>query len=589
MYRIKILPFSLAAILIFFLSGCTEKDKTSLKAREEASVPDEYVQFIKNRLVKDSPFYYISSSSITYFDTLKYFYEKREYLPIFIKDEEDSVYVNSVLGILSQAEDHGLSKNLYHYDLIIEELEKAHKKSSSKSEIYTHLANAELLTTDAVLKYAYHLRYGVIDPKRLFPDYSLPLNDASWRDLFRPLYQEHLIQYLAEIQPKNEHYKQLQIALKYYSSLQDHNWDTIAYKTQKEEIKERLQLLGFYDRVDQSDSTFVKTVAYFQKANGLVGDGTIGQSTLNKLNTPPSVYIEKIKLSMERSRWSAYRDSSKYVLVNIPDFYLHVIENGKEKAEIRVCTGKKRPASYEERFKRYIKSGNWRLRPDDWETPQTAGIITNIVLNPTWTVPPSIVREEIYNATIKDPEYLYRKNFKVFKDGKEVDILDVDLESYTVYNQPFTFVQSPGAGNALGKMKFIFKNRFGVYLHDTPTRGPFNNSYRAVSHGCVRVEKPYLLASLLLEGDSTWNVDYVKLETGIHLDDPKITEEYQEKRASLRRNISVGKSTFVKLKRVVPVFIDYYTAWVNEDGKMNIRDDVYGKDKILSKYFSAVN
>ncbi len=165
-------------------------------------------------------------------------------------------------------------------------------------------------------------------------------------------------------------------------------------------------------------------------------------------------------------------------------------------------------------MKIYLKTHNWRNRPDDWETPQIFGQVTYLVLNPTWTVPPSIIKEEIYHEVMKDSTYLMKKNFKVFRGGKEVNVESVNLKKYAQNKIPFSFVQDPGAGNALGKIKFMFRNKFGIYLHDTPTRGPFSNSVRAVSHGCIRVEKPFQLAEYLLQGNSKWNIDYIKIETG---------------------------------------------------------------------------
>jgi len=139
-------------------------------------------------------------------------------------------------------------------------------------------------------------------------------------------------------------------------------------------ITERLEVLGYLNKgtfvTNKFDSVLINPVKLFQKANGLIDDGTIGKPTIDKLNTTPAEYIEKIKLSMERSRWSTYTDSARYIMVNIPDFYLHVIENGQEKFNIRVCTGRKKPANYEERMKVYRKTHNWRNRPDDWETPR---------------------------------------------------------------------------------------------------------------------------------------------------------------------------------------------------------------------------
>lgn len=452
------------------------------------------------------------------------------------------------------------------------------------------MANAELLLSDAVLKYAYHLRYGVVNPNKIFPDsYYLPVIDSAKRDIFKPLYVENVFEYLNGLRPKNPQYQKLQTELKHFITLSNSRWEQIKNNSQLDLIIERLVLLGFIDTtkintgtLNKKDSIYIRAVANFQLANGLNGDGTIGQPTLDKLNVPVSEYLEKIKLSMERFRWTNYSDSSRYILVNIPDFRLHVFENGREQFEIKVCTGKKKPANYYERLKLYNKTK--RNRPDNWETPQISGEVSYLVLNPTWTVPPSIVKEEIFSESLKDSSYLQRKNFKVFRNGKPVNLADVDLKKYSPNKIPYSFVQDPGLGNALGKIKFMFINKFGVYLHDTPTRGPFSRSYRAVSHGCVRVEKPFQLAEFLLRNNSKWNLDYIKIETGFAIQDKTKVAAYNQIRSELRRNSSYGKTTEVKLNHNIPVFIDYFTAWVNDEGTLNFRNDVYDKDKILKKY-----
>ena len=157
-----------------------------------------------------------------------------------------------------------------------------------------------------------------------------------------------------------------------------------------------------------------------------------------------------------------------------------------------------------------------------------------------------------------------------------------DLSSSSRY----TLVQDPGAGNALGKIKFMFDNPFGVYLHDTPTRAPFKYINRAVSHGCMRVEKPLQFAEYLLANNSRWTIDYVKIEIGQKFDDQNIINEFNRMRTELRKNSSYGVTTEVKFDNTISLFVDYYTVWVDENGIFNYRDDVYGRDKVLMKYFS---
>ena len=160
----------------------------------------------------------------------------------------------------------------------------------------------------------------------------------------------------------------------------------------------------------------------------------------------------------------------------------------------------------------------------------------------------------------------------------------VKLKELALENIPYTIIQDPGVGNALGKIKFMFKNPFGIYLHDTPTRAPFSYSNRAVSHGCIRLEKPLMFAEYILKDNSNWNIDYVKIEIGQKPDDQSKISEYNQKRNELRRNSSYGKTTNVVLDKKILLFVDYYTAWIDENGDINFRDDIYRKDEILKNY-----
>jgi murein L,D-transpeptidase YcbB/YkuD len=467
------------------------------------------------------------------------------------------------------------------------------------------LANTELLLSDAILKYSYHLRYGLVHPKKIFSDsYYLPIDDSSKGDLFQPLKQENIVQYLNGIQPKSKRYKDLQQALKYYNRFKDIEWPPIPIPIKKIEVGakdstisfiiDRLIKLEYLDtskvKIDDFtfyDSTLAEYVKRFQKNNGLNEDGVIGKGTVEKINITPQQYIDKIKINLERFRWNDYSDTSQYILVNIPDFILRIYDNGQEIFNSKVCTGIKRPSYYENQLKVYKKTKRWRDKPDNWETPNMSGEISYMVLNPTWNVPPSIMREEIANKLKKDSTYLRDKNFKVYKDGVEIDPLEVQLTELHSDAIPYRIIQDPGAGNALGKIKFMFNNPFGIYLHDTPNRPPFNQSNRAVSHGCVRVEKPLPLAEFLLKGHPKWNIDYLKIEIGQKVDNKSAVSEYAKKRDSLRKYASLGETTDVILSQKTPVYIDYYTAWIDINGIIQFRADVYDRDKVLLEYLST--
>ena len=149
----------------------------------------------------------------------------------------------------------------------------------------------------------------------------------------------------------------------------------------------------------------VESIKKFQKYNGLNEDGVIGKNTVERLNITPQQYVDQIKINLERFRWNNYPDTSQYILVNIPDFRLFIVDNGKPIFNTKVCTGSKRPSSYQEQFKKYKKTKRWSDKPDDWETPNMYGKISYLVLNPTWNVPQSIMREEIVYKMKRDSSY----------------------------------------------------------------------------------------------------------------------------------------------------------------------------------------
>lgn len=600
---ISIKFLSIAAIFIL-LSACKQKEADPLLNLNEKLRFDisEYQQEIKNIFSYSD---LSQDSTIQFYDSLKYFYSQRNYQPIFITSFEQHGLLYSILNIFQKADEHGLNSELYHCNKIAEQFLLATVDTLINPNRFYQLATAEILTADAILKYSNHLRYGVVNPKSIFNDsYNLPVPDSSQKRLLEPLVQEDIVDYLHKIEPKSEKYQKLKTALKKFEVLKDKKWETIPKIEGKiqpgdnhpamENIMCNLISLGYIDTVNVSiydwtlyDSVFTASVKKFQRVHGLNDDGVIGNETINRLNLTPGDYVEKIKLSLERFRWIDYSDMPQYILVNIPDFKLYAIENKKVLFDIKVCTGLKRPANFDERMKYFKQTKKISHKPDDWETPVLYAEISYMVLNPTWNVPVSIIREEIFREVKKDSNYLHIKKFKVYKGNEEINLDEVDVKELAADNVPYRIVQDPGPGNALGKIKFMFNNPFGIYLHDTPTRPPFSLSNRAVSHGCVRVEKPLQLAEYLLRDHPKWNIDYLKIEIGERVSDKEKIREYRQRRESLRKFASLGQTTDINLTKKIPLIIDYYTTWVDENGEVNFRDDVYNKDKILKQYLLA--
>lgn len=599
---------SVTGFLLLLLIACEKKPfETEKSLNEKLNFNSSaYLSVFKDKIISVDSSLVKLDSFIQYYDTLRFYYARKNHEPIFIKSFEDEDLLNSVLTLLEKAGEHGLNPDQYHFRKIADVFSQAVDTVSNPIR-YSQLANTEILLADAILKYSYHLRYGLVNPKQIFPDtYFLPVDDSSKGDLFQPLRQDSILKYLNNIQPKSKRYTDLQVALKYNNRFKDAEWQAIPIPAKKIEagmkdstvflVIDKLIKLEYIDtakvKIDDFtfyDSVLVEYIRKFQINNGLIDDGVIGKNTIERLNITPQEYIDKIKINLERFRWNDYPDTSQYIFVNIPDFRLFIFDHGRKVFSTKVCTGMKRSSYYQEQLKVYKKTKRWRDKPDDWETPNMYGEISYLVLNPTWNVPPSIMREEIAYKLKKDSTYLRDKNFKVYKNGEEIDPMTVQLTELHSDNIPYRIVQDPGAGNALGKIKFMFNNPFGIYLHDTPNRPPFNFSNRAVSHGCVRVEQPIPLAEFLLRNHPKWNIDFLKIEIGQKVEDKSTISEYFKKRSSLRKYASMGESTDIILSQKTPVYIDYYTAWVDENGVIQFRADVYDRDKVLTEYLKKHN
>ncbi|MFY9088545.1 L,D-transpeptidase family protein [Arcobacter aquimarinus] len=288
------------------------------------------------------------------------------------------------------------------------------------------------------------------------------------------------------------------------------------------------------------DEDLKNAVISFQQSHGLYADGIVGLQTQNFLNMSAKEKINKIKLNLERMRWLPRDFGEKYLLVNIPEYKLRVIENNNIKLNMAVIVGDKK-----------------------YPTPIFSDKMSYIVLNPNWNIPESITKKEILPKLLKDPNYLDTKGIEIYqgwdRDASKIETKEVietlilqDIES--VPN--FRFTQGPSNENPLGKVKFMFPNKHAVYLHDTPAKSLFANARRAYSHGCIRLSKPQELLNLIATDDKNMTLQ-------------KADEFFKEANEK-----SVG------LNNKIPIHIIYLTAWVDENGKLQFREDIYNFDKM---------
>jgi murein L,D-transpeptidase YcbB/YkuD len=392
---------------------------------------------------------------------------------------------------------------MFKADALSKMLSAVYDKNTIKNaeQAYTELARLELTLANSLINYNNALQYGILSPRKIYANYYTETKRPDSISMLKVFAVKDLKTYLDSIQPKDPQYLALQTALK----------------------------------------------------SGTVGTGMNEQE-----------FKRILKVNLERLRWKNKPTQNKYVLVNIADFKLDVIENGKSVLNMKVCVGEGRNKDFTAELKEYDESGLSKDRPFSRETPQLNSMIHSVQVNPVWNIPESIATNEITKYAAKDRFYLSSKNIDVFQNGKLIEDPETIDFSAPDAGKKYTFKQRPGDDNSLGKIKFLFKNDEAVYLHDTPAKAAFNLSMRAVSHGCVRVEQPLELARALFgEGDKFNTID-----TQMKSEEPEAKD--------------------IVLKPQVPVYLSYFTVWSDTTGKLQFRKDVYGLDIVLDSYLQKL-
>jgi len=336
--------------------------------------------------------------------------------------------------------------------------------------------------------------------------------------------------YFADV---NDDYKALKGELiKYLQIVKSGGWpeitgDAKSYKKgasspQIAILKKRLQVSGDMQATDTSnvfDDTLTDAIKVFQKRLGLTQDGIVTTDLLKDINVTAQQRLVQILINMNRMRWMPQEPQGQLILVNIPEFILHFVDGKNKVFDMVVVVGK-----------------------EGHNTMMFTGKLSQIVFSPYWNVPPSIVKKEIMPKMQSNPNYLKEQDMEVTGNSGGLPVIR----------------QLPGEKNSLGRVKFLFPNSYDIYFHDTPAKSLFSKDKRAYSHGCIRLSEPEKMADYLLRDQPQWTPD-------------KIEEA-----------MNSGNQQFVNIKQPVPVFITYYTAWVDEDGLLNFRDDIYKRDSAVA-------
>ncbi len=411
-------------------------------------------------------------------------------------------------------------------------------------------ADFDMLLTDALVRLGYHILFGKVDPERLDPNWNLA-GELGHLDpvgvIQEAIDSGRLYDVVDSYKPQDPFYVQLREALATYRvQAAKGGWEPVpeirrleldSVDTRVPALRRRLAVTGDLPEdaspsSEAFDEDVEEAVRRFQRRHGLIDDGIVGRNTVAAMNVTAAERVDQIRVNLERSRWILRELEDDFVLVNIAGFQVYVVQDREPLWSSRVVVGTT-----------YHKS------------PVFKADMKYLVFNPTWTVPPGIIRNEILPRLKQDPGYLAANHMTLLdRAGVVVDPSTVDFSRYTGSNFPYVVRQEPGPWNALGEVKFIFPNEHFVFLHDTPSRSLFGREVRAFSHGCIRVENPLDLAAVLLRDKEGW-------------DDARIDA-----------TLASDEITTVYLDDPLPVLILYWTAWVSPEGQLTFYSDVYDRD-----------
>ena len=531
--------------------------------------------FFKDRLKIDSVLISnLNNQNITSF------YTKFNFETVWI----DKSQRNFILNEFRNSELEGLQPNDYH----LAELQILENQFDTLST--EQLVEYDLLLTQNAQSYIEHISKGKLNPKSIYNDWELKpkLVDVA-QILYTCFDQNNFKSTIEACKPKHIIYQKLKSSLRLLNQFPPDTLGVIGLKekitfNKKNKYVVRLKYrLLFWGDLKSNDTLFTavydkntfEAIKTFQARHGLLPDGVIGRSTIDALNFTKNQRIEQVIANLERWKWFAHDFENHYLLINIPDYNLVAVKAADTLLAQRVVVGR-----------------NTR------KTPILESKISNINLNPNWTVPPTILKEDIFPEAEKDPNIFKKKGLIILDaDQKEVNPWEWKKENAGKYK----YVQKPSYHNSLGVMKINFPNRFSVYLHDTNHRNYFDFTYRSLSSGCVRLQKPLEMAEYLINDADKWDLQTLNDTTTIAYHKRIILKKENERNKKLaKQKIEITPDDAAKrkdyiakmlknleLKTIVipikePIYIHqlYWTAWENQ-GKLQFREDIYCLDHDL--------
>jgi murein L,D-transpeptidase YcbB/YkuD len=482
-------------------------------------------------------------------DLVAKYYEGQQFQPAW----QDPAKLDQLIAGIEDLRNDGLDPDDYHVAALRSYRLDVRMKSPLTLQ---ELADLELLATDAFMLGLYHVYIGKVDPEKLssqwnFSQRPTPSIDEALQRFKARLAAGEISEAFAAVRPAHPWYQRGRERLQEYRAIAAAGgWPGIAdgpvlkpgmSDTRVPVLRRRLSITRdlpapLADVTPESanlyDTLLEQGVKAFQERHGLTADGVVGPGTRAAMNVPVQQRIDQIRVNLERARWTLHEIKGEFVLVDVAGFYVSYFRNDEPIWTSKVVVGR-----------------------DQRETPIFRSKITYVVFNPTWTIPPGILVKDKLPELKRNPGALKRMNIRVLDgSGREVNPYSVNWNQYGPSRlPPYQFVQDPGPNNALGLVKVMFPNPYLVYLHDSPAKSLYEQDQRTFSSGCIRVQKPFELAELVLN-DPQWN------------------------KQSIDAVIATKETRTVNLKQPVPVLILYWTAQPRPDGQVIFRNDVYGRD-----------
>ncbi len=459
------------------------------------------------------------------------FYADTDYAPLWTGDDQ-AARREALLSVLAGAGAHGLPTVRYDPETLIAAFDAARTEGDR--------GRLDVMMTEAMLDYARDVQTGALVPQKVDAGIvrEVPMRDR--RANLELFLRSDPAAFFASLPPRSPAYAQLMKA-KFRLEAADWGPEIVARSLKPGDrgpaflqLRDRLEAMGYLSRslTGTYGDGIEAAVMKFQADHGLESDGIASAATLRQINVGPADRLHSVLVAMERERWMNIPRGKRHIWVNLTDFTAKIIDDGRVTFETKSVIGK---------------------AEGDRKTPEFSDMMDYMVVNPTWNIPRSITTREYLPMMQRNP-YAAGHLRIVDRRGRTVPREAIDFTAYTARTFPYAMKQAPSDGNALGLVKFMFPNKYNIYLHDTPTKSLFKRDVRAFSHGCIRLGDPFDFAYALLAVQSA---------------DPE---------GEFRRRLRSKAESTIALKDPVPVHLVYFTAYPEADGHMTYRPDIYGRD-----------